>query len=94
MACITGLPLVFQDELAPLLEPHAAAAVVPTGTPDASLDRMVGEARSHFPNLKPLFVAYDDDEPRIFVTMARSLDPSRTRYRPLSSISIQEKRWV
>lgn len=74
-ACITGLPLVFQDELAPLLEPHTAAAVVPAGTPDASLDRMVDAAQARFPNLKPLFVAYDDDEPRVFVTMARSLNP-------------------
>ncbi len=69
MACLTGLPLVFQDELEPLLEPHTAAAAVPPGTPDASLDRMVVEAKTHFPGLKPLFVAYDGDEPLVFVTI-------------------------
>lgn len=83
MACITGLPLVFQDELNPLLEPHTAPAAVPPGTPDASLDRMVIEAKTHFPGLRPLFVAYDDDEPRVFVTMAPSLDPKPSETRSL-----------
>jgi uncharacterized iron-regulated membrane protein len=75
MACVTGLPLVFEDELEPLLQPHTAAATVPAGTPDASLDQMVHDAELHFPNLGPLFVGYDDDEPRVFVTMAPSMDP-------------------
>lgn len=83
MACVTGLPLVFQDELEPLLEPHTAPASVPSGTPDASLDRMVAEAETHFPDLKPLFVGYDDDEPRVFVTMAPSLDPKPSETRSL-----------
>jgi uncharacterized iron-regulated membrane protein len=83
MACITGLPLVFQDELQPLLEPHTMAGNVPPGTPDASLDRMVVEAEAHFPGLKPLFVAYDDDEPRVFVTLAPSLDPKPSETRSL-----------
>jgi len=83
MACITGLPLVFQDELEPLLEPHTAAAAVAAGMPDASLDRMVGEAETHFPGLRPLFVAYDDDEPRVFVTLASSLDPKPSEVQSL-----------
>lgn len=83
MACVTGLPLVFHDELEPLLEPHTTAAVVPPGTPDASLDRMVSEAVTRFPGLKPLFVAYDDDEPRVFVTLAPSLDPKPSEERSL-----------
>jgi uncharacterized iron-regulated membrane protein len=83
MACITGLLLVFQDELEPLLEPHAAPAAVPAGTPDASLERMVAEARTHFPGLRPLYVAYDDDEPRVFVTLASSLDPKPSEVQSL-----------
>jgi uncharacterized iron-regulated membrane protein len=83
MACLTGLPLVFQDELEPLLEPHTMAVNVPPGTPDASLDRMVVEAETHFPGLRPLFVAYDDDEPRVFVTLAPSLDPKPSEIRSL-----------
>lgn len=83
MSCITGLPLVFQDELEPLIEPHTMAVNAPPGTPDASLDRMVAEAETHFPGLKPLFVAYDDDEPRVFVTLAPSLDPRPPEVRSL-----------
>jgi len=83
MACITGLPLVFQDELEPILEPHTMAATVQPGTPDASLDRMLLEAKAHFPGLKLLFVAYDDDEPRVFVTLAPSLAPKPSETRSL-----------
>ena len=75
MACLTGLPLVFQDELDQILSPHVAPAQVPAGTPDANLDAMVTAAQVYFPNLKPLFVAFDDDEPRVFVTMSPSLNP-------------------
>lgn len=75
MACATGLPLIFHDELDQALDNGAPPAQVPAGTPDANLDAMVKAARAHFPNLKPLFVAFDDDEPRIFVTMASSFDP-------------------
>jgi hypothetical protein len=35
----------------------------------------VHEAKVHYPNLRPLFVGYDDDEPRVFVTMSPSMDP-------------------
>jgi uncharacterized iron-regulated membrane protein len=83
MACFTGLPLVFQDELEPLVQPHVAPAAVPAGTPDASLDQMVEKAQARFPGLKPLFVGYDDDEPRVFVTMSPSLNPKPTETQAL-----------
>lgn len=75
MACITGLPLIFEEELNQVLTHPVAPVQAPAGMPDASLDAMVKTAHAHFPNLKPLFVAFDDDEPRVFVTMASSLNP-------------------
>lgn len=75
MTCMTGLPLIFHDEIDQALDRGAAPAQVPPGTPDANLDAMVASARAKFPRLRPLFVAFDGDEPRVFVTMASSFDP-------------------
>ncbi|GGH08433.1 PepSY-associated TM helix domain-containing protein [Silvibacterium dinghuense] len=70
VACVTGLPLVFHDELDTLLEPHARAASVPEGTPRASVDPMLAAAEARFPALHPFSIAWDDDEPRVFVNMS------------------------
>jgi uncharacterized iron-regulated membrane protein len=75
MACLTGLPLVFQDELDAWLEPHVAPAVVDAGTPAANLDPMVAEAQARFPALHPFSIVWDDDEPRVFVNFSPSDDP-------------------
>jgi uncharacterized iron-regulated membrane protein len=75
MACITGLPLVFHDELDALLDPHVAPAKVETGAPETNLDQMVVQAQSRFPSLHPFSIGWDDDEPRIFVNMSASSNP-------------------
>jgi uncharacterized iron-regulated membrane protein len=75
MACVTGLPLVFSDELQEFLAPHVAPAPAQAGAPTASLDRMVVEAQARFPSLHPFGLFWDDDEPRIFVNMSPSADP-------------------
>ncbi|SNT10789.1 Uncharacterized iron-regulated membrane protein [Granulicella rosea] len=75
MACITGLPLIFGDELRDLLEPHVAPVSVPPGTPTASIDKMVAVAQAKFPTLHPFNVYWDDDEPRLFVNMSPSAKP-------------------
>jgi len=75
MACITGLPLIFGDELRALLEPHVAPASVAPGSPTASIDKMVAVAQARFPTLHPFNVYWDDDEPRLFVNMSPSAKP-------------------
>lgn len=75
VACVTGLPLVFQDELDALLEPHVATAHVEAGARTASLDPMVAEAQARFPALHPFSIGWDDDEPRVFVNMSPADDP-------------------
>jgi uncharacterized iron-regulated membrane protein len=75
MACITGLPLIFGDELRALLEPHVAPASVTPGSPTASIDDMVAVAQEKFPTLHPFNVYWDDDEPRLFVNMSPSAKP-------------------
>jgi len=75
MACITGLPLIFGDELRALLEPHVAPASVAPGSPTASIDKMVAVAQASFPSLRPFNVYWDDDEPRVFVNMSPTAEP-------------------
>jgi len=75
MACVTGLPLVFEDELDALLQPHVTPAKVGADTPIANLDSMVVQAQSKFPALHPFSIGWDDDKPRIFVNMSSSDDP-------------------
>ncbi|RKP47110.1 PepSY-associated TM helix domain-containing protein [Pararobbsia silviterrae] len=67
--CLTGLPLLFSDEISDWLTPHTYATV-PAGTPPASLDRLVATSRAMYPHdiVATLFV--DDDEPQVYVWMA------------------------
>ena len=62
VACVTGLPLVFEEELDSLLEPHVAPAPSTAGAPMASIDPMVVRAQAQFPSLHPFSIVWDDDE--------------------------------
>ncbi len=75
MACTTGLPLIFHEELANVLQPHVAPASVVDGTPTASVDRMVMATQAMYPALHPYSVYWDDDEPRVFIYMSPSEEP-------------------
>ena len=75
MDCLTGLPLVFEDELGDLLAPHVHPAQTTSGASTASLDRMVVQAREIYPALHPYAIGFDDDEPRVFVNMTATENP-------------------
>lgn len=79
VSCLTGLPLIFHDELEPLVRHEVRPAELPADTPAASLDRMVSEAEARLPQLHPYAVAFDDDEPRVFVSMTPTLKPDNFR---------------
>jgi len=72
LICTTGLPLVFQDEIAGWLEGGPAYAAVPEGTPVVSLDTIVGTARAMYPSEIVGNIFIDDDEPKIMVAMVPS----------------------
>jgi uncharacterized iron-regulated membrane protein len=71
LICMTGLPLLFADEINAWLEPHTYEAL-PADTPRVNLDRLTAIARERYPRhiISSMFV--DDDEPQIFVSMAPS----------------------
>jgi len=78
---LTGLPLIFADEIADWTNDDPPYVELPAGTPPADLDPMVETARRRHPGEIPRFVFVDDDEPRVVVAMAPSwdADPSTVR---------------
>ncbi len=74
VVCITGLPVLFQQELWKALVPDndPPYAVLPAGTPALSLDTIVAKARAMYPGQIIRSVARDDDEPQVMVFMAPS----------------------
>src|SRR3546814_1458630 len=55
MLCVTGLPLIFAEEIHHLsgAEPELAAA--PSGAEPANLDSLIEKARAQYPGQVPLF---------------------------------------
>jgi uncharacterized iron-regulated membrane protein len=72
--CLSGLPLVFREEIADLLDDGLPYASVPAGTPNASLDRFAELSRKMYPNDIIVSIFVDDDEPKAVVFMAPSWD--------------------
>lgn len=79
--CVTGLPLIFTDELRELLSDEPPFADLPAGMPPANLDRIVAAAKEKRPDHHVWFVFVDDDEPKVLVGMLPSptADPKTAR---------------
>lgn len=63
------------DELIDLTQPHEHPVSAPAGTPLANLDQLVHETQILYPSLHVYAVGFDNDEPRVFVTMSATQDP-------------------
>jgi uncharacterized iron-regulated membrane protein len=76
--CITGLPLVFTDEIRDFLDDGLPYASVPAGTPNVSLDHLASLSRQMYPKDIIVSMFVDDDEPKIVVYMAPSWEAFNT----------------
>jgi uncharacterized iron-regulated membrane protein len=67
--CITGLPLIFQDELSGAF---SSTRPVASSAPLLSLDKIAALARTHYPRdvVRSLFI--DDDAPQVYAVLGRS----------------------
>ncbi|MEI9994186.1 MAG: PepSY domain-containing protein [Rhizomicrobium sp.] len=74
MLCLTGLPLIFQDELEDAFPGGPVPAAAVAGKPVLPLDRFAQAARGRYPQdaLRSLFL--DDDAPQVFAVLAPSID--------------------
>ncbi len=68
LLCVTGLPLIFHDEIDAALVPPAPLPAVPAGTRPLSLDALV--ARAVRAGEVPLYISFDSDRPVVNVTGA------------------------
>lgn len=66
--CLTGLPLVFHDEIDHWLGVDVVAPQMPAATPRLSADRIIEVAREHVPGKFVRFLIADDEEPIWYVT--------------------------
>lgn len=85
MLCITGLPLIFHDEIDTLLEGDVAAGMRGTASSQGGLplDSMVAKALAARSGEVPLFMAFDNASPILTVTTGPSPDA------PASAMTIQ-----
>lgn len=77
LLCVTGLPLIFWHEILHLTggEPELPAASAQAAP--ASVDTLVAQALQERPRDVPLYVAWDEDEPRVtYVTTGPRPDAS------------------
>jgi uncharacterized iron-regulated membrane protein len=75
LLCLTGLPLVFREEIEHLLGNVAEPPALPPETPPAALDRIVAAGAARYPQEIVRFVSWDPDEPdAIFLGLASSLE--------------------
>ncbi len=69
--CLTGLPLIFDDEIDGWLNPHTYEPL-PANTPLANLDAIVKTARSRYPGELVTSLFVDDDEPQVIANLSTS----------------------
>ena len=74
MLCLTGLPLIFHDEIESLLEEDQALPEMPAGTPLKSLDEALQTALDTYPGERGLFMSFDVDRPVVNVTTGGAID--------------------
>ncbi len=72
VSCLTGLPLIFHDEIDQMVSPETASGPA-IEIPPIPLDRMVAAARQQNPKMRMLFVTIEEDAPHVNVGMATGL---------------------
>lgn len=72
ISCVTGLPLIFHDEVEHLTRPVHTETRTVEDSASASLQELVDRTERMHPGMYPLFVTLDSEEPRINVTLSRN----------------------
>ena len=66
VVCVTGLPLIFSDEIADLSGRHFAQADMPADAPRASTDSVAASALAQVPGKVPLYLFAQEDQPDLW----------------------------
>ena len=79
MLCLTGLPLIFHDEIDEFFSPSDWQPANP-GAELMSLDQIVRIAQDNRPGERPLYLSFDIDRPVVNVTTAPPTDNRQPDY--------------
>ncbi len=75
LLCLTGLPLVFDHQIAHALGHVVEAPELPAAVPRVSLDRVLQVAQGRYPGAQVRFVSQEIDDDRVwYVTLALAAD--------------------
>lgn len=85
LLCLTGLPLIFGDEIDAWVNAPTVYSAIPQGTSRPSLDQLVSKSRRMYPGQIISSIAIDDTKPQTYVWMAPSFaakkaDPKVTHF--------------
>ena len=83
MLCLTGLPLIFHDEIDELTEEAPTLGLPGVGSSGEApglrpLDEMLAKALAARPGEVPVFMAFDNDQPSMTITTAPRADSPAT----------------
>lgn len=81
MLCVTGLPLIFHDEIDALVAPARPLPPVPAGTRPLPLDALVARTLAGHPGEVPLYLSFDTDRPVVNVTTGPAPDAAEEAMR-------------
>ena len=65
MLCITGLPLIFHDEIDDFFTSDVSARELPADTPQAPLGRLIDAAKARHPQRYVQVLGWDDDRANV-----------------------------
>jgi uncharacterized iron-regulated membrane protein len=65
MLCITGLPLIFHDEIDDYFQSEVSARELPADTPQAPLSRLIDAARARYPQRFVQVLNWDQDRANV-----------------------------
>jgi len=75
LLCVTGLPLIFHEQIDDILHAQVAAVDVPPDTPPANLDDVMASVRAQKPDMVPHFLIWDRDDPNaLLVSVGKIID--------------------
>ncbi|MCC2975927.1 PepSY domain-containing protein [Sphingomonas sp. PL-96] len=77
MLCLTGVPLIFHDEIDAAFDDRSPLAALPEDAPTLPLDAFVRTAMAMYPGERPLFMSFDNDRPVTNVTTGKVAQPGR-----------------
>lgn len=74
LACLSGLPLIFSDEIKAWLDGESQYPVTAAATGPLDLDAIVSESQRRYPARHVSSIAIDDEAPQVIVALVSSAD--------------------